>query len=75
MAIAKKITPARVAGMTKAAAARGGNRRRLGELKQAMGDFDDIEVAEPAVKPEPEVRKAIRKAVRAYYRRDALERT
>lgn len=47
----------------------------LRALKQAMGDFDDVEVAEPAVKPPEAARKAIRKAVRAYYKRDALERT
>jgi hypothetical protein len=46
----------------------------LRALKQAMGDFDGVEVVEPAVKPPDAARKAIRKAVRAYYKRDALER-
>lgn len=40
-----------------------------------MGAFEDIEVAEPAVKPKPEVARAIRKAVREFYQRhDARER-
>ena len=37
-------------------------------LKEAMGDFDDIDVRTPAVRPDPEERKAIKKAVRAFYR-------
>lgn len=48
--------------------------RAQGGLKQAMGDFDKIEVAEPAVKPKPGETRAIKRAVRAFYRRDTLER-
>lgn len=44
-------------------------------LKKAMGDFDKVEVAEPAVKPKRSETRAIRRAVRAFYGRDALERT
>jgi hypothetical protein len=40
----------------------------LRALKEAMGDFDDIDVRTPAVRPAPEERKAIKKAVRAFYR-------
>jgi hypothetical protein len=40
----------------------------LRALKQAMGDFDDIDIRTPAVRPAPEERKAIKKAVRAFYR-------
>jgi hypothetical protein len=40
----------------------------LKALKEAMGDFDDIDVHTPAVRPDPEERKAIKKAVRAFYR-------
>ena len=40
-----------------------------------MGDFDKIEVAEPAVKPERGETRVIKRAVRAFYGRDALART
>jgi hypothetical protein len=43
-------------------------------LKQAMGDFAEVEVAEPAVKLKGAETRAIRRAVRAFYRRDALAR-
>ena len=43
-------------------------------LKKAMGDFDKVEVAEPAVKPKRGETRAIKRAVRAFYGRDALER-
>lgn len=44
-------------------------------LRKAMGDFDKIEVAEPAVKPERGETRVIKRAVRAFYGRDALART
>ena len=50
---------------------------RLGaqrSLKRAMSDFDKVEVAEPAVKPKRGETRAIKRAVRAFYGRDALER-
>jgi hypothetical protein len=34
-----------------------------------MGDFDEVEVAEPAVKPKREAARAIKKAVRAFYQK------
>jgi hypothetical protein len=47
----------------------------LRALKRAMGDFDEVEVAEPAVKPKREAARAIKKAVRAFYqKRHAVER-
>jgi len=39
----------------------------LDSLRKAFADFDDIVIAEPAVKPSPEVARAIRKAVRDYF--------
>jgi len=40
-----------------------------------MGDFDEVEVAEPAVMPKPDAARAIKKAVRAFYqKRHAVER-
>jgi len=48
----------------------------LRALKEAMGDFDDIDLRTPAVRPDPKDRRAIKKAVRAFYRGPkALERT
>jgi hypothetical protein len=41
----------------------------LRALKRAMGDFDEVEVAEPAVKPKREAARAIKKAVRAFYQK------
>jgi hypothetical protein len=47
----------------------------LRALKRAMVDFDDVEIAEPAVKPKREATRAIKQAVRAFYRKhDAVER-
>jgi hypothetical protein len=40
----------------------------LKALRAAMAPFADIEVAEPAVKPDAATMRAIRKAVRDYYR-------
>jgi hypothetical protein len=74
MTIGKKAMPARAAAMRKSAEARMAHRKRLRELKHAMAEFDRVDVAEPAVKPDPEAAKAIRKAVREFYQeRDALE--
>jgi hypothetical protein len=39
----------------------------LDSLRKALADFDGITIAEPAVKPSPEVARAIRKAVRDYF--------
>jgi hypothetical protein len=39
----------------------------LASLRKAFADFDGIAIAEPAVKPSPDVAKAIRKAVRDYF--------
>jgi hypothetical protein len=44
--------------------ARGGE---LDSLRKAFADFDNIVIAEPAVKPSPDVARAIRKAVRDYF--------
>ena len=44
--------------------ARGGE---LDSLRKALADFDHIVIAEPAVKPSPDVARAIRKAVRDYF--------
>jgi hypothetical protein len=46
----------------------------LRALRAALADFADIRVVAPAVRPEPAVSRAIRKAVREYYRDpEALE--
>jgi hypothetical protein len=45
-----------------------GESATLKALKAAMAEFADIEVAEPAVKPDAATMRAIRKAVRDYYR-------
>jgi hypothetical protein len=39
----------------------------LDSLRKALADFDHIVIAEPAVKPSPDVARAIRKAVRDYF--------
>jgi hypothetical protein len=50
-------------------------RAALRALKRAMADFEGVEIAEPAVKPEREIARAIKKAVRAFYQKhDAVER-
>jgi len=50
-------------------------RLALRALKRAMVDFDEVEIAEPAVKPRREAARAIKKAVRAFYQKhDAVER-
>jgi hypothetical protein len=41
--------------------------RALEALRKALADFDDIEIAEPAVKPKGEQSRAIKKAVRDFY--------
>jgi hypothetical protein len=41
--------------------------RELASLREAFADFQDITIAEPAVKPSGDVSRAIRKAVRDYY--------
>jgi hypothetical protein len=47
----------------------------LEALRAVMAPFADIEVAEPAVKPDAVTMRAIRKAVRDYYQNPkALER-
>jgi hypothetical protein len=70
----KKMTPARIAASKKAAGSRRAHGKRLRELKQVMAEFDQVDVAEPAVKPDRATARAIRKGVRAFYqKRDALE--
>ena len=39
----------------------------LDSLRKAFADFDNIVIAKPAVKPSPDVARAIRKAVRDYF--------
>lgn len=60
-------------------AARGKAKREtpaLRALRAALADFADIRVVTPAVRPKPAVIRAIRKAVRDYYRDPkTLERT
>jgi hypothetical protein len=69
---AKKLTSARKKAVRKAA----GERPPLEDLRAVMAPFADIEVAEPAVKPDAATMRAIRKAVRDYYQNPrALERT
>jgi hypothetical protein len=69
---AKKSTPARKKAMRKAAA----ESAALKSLRAVMAPFADIEVAEPAVKPDAATTRAIRKAVRDFYQNPrALERT
>lgn len=63
----------KAATLTKRPRARAGTLRadqaggELASLRRAFADFDDIAIAEPAVKPSPEVARAIRKAVRDYF--------
>jgi hypothetical protein len=58
--------------LTKRPRARAGARpaepgSELDSLRKVFADFDGITIAEPAVKPSPEVARAIRKAVRDYF--------
>ena len=39
----------------------------LASVRRAFADFNGIVIAEPAVKPSPDVARAIRKAVRDYF--------
>ena len=55
---------ARVASASPHAEQAGGE---LDSLRKAFADFDNIVIAKPAVKPSPDVARAIRKAVRDYF--------
>lgn len=49
-------------------------RREIDALREAFADFQDIVIAEPAVKPSRDVSRAIRRAVRDYFHASAHAR-